>query len=222
MKTRLTAAVVVGIAFAAFVFAQKTGMDIVWNGKSVPGKVLVSNGATYVPTSAIKAAGGTVSVQNGKLVVSFAAPGGANQISALEGGIGDWLFNGIWRFRVASLKPLEGDRPGWSVGVELRNGTKLDNVALAGSGVDSIKLVFADGNALEPYNVTELRDRGLGQGASAVVDLVFYDDEGRGRKPDKLIIRIAPDSTTVAFLKNQGATYSVSDPSFRVRLGSDR
>jgi hypothetical protein len=93
----------------------------------------------------------------------------------------------------------------------------LDNVALGGTGLDSITLVMADGNPIKPYNITDI-DRPLGQGAGADVALVFYDDDGAGRVPDKLIVRIAPDAATKAFLKGQGASYSVADPSFRVSL----
>lgn len=220
MKLRWTLVLAGLAAGAAFALAQSGGLSILVNGKSVPGKSLVSKGQTYVPISALKAAGATVSTAGGKLSITFATPaaGGANQVAAVEGGINDWLFNGIWRFRVTSVAPLEGDRPGWKVGVELRNGTKLDNFALSGSGFDSLSLIMADGNAIKPYNGGEIVDPGLGQGAMAVVNLIFYDDEGNGRKPEKLILRIAPDDFTRNYLKGQGAVYSVPDPSFRVKL----
>jgi hypothetical protein len=206
-----------GVCALALGQAVTAKMRLEVNGKPVPGQTLVSGGQVYIPLSALKAAGATTSVKSGTLRIGLGAAGGANQVGALEGKVGDWLFNGIWRFRVVSVGPNDDGRPGWKVRVELRNGTTLDNVALGGTGLDSITLVMADGNPIKPYNITDI-DRPLGQGAGADVALVFYDDDGAGRVPDKLIVRIAPDAATKAFLKGQGASYSVADPSFRVSL----
>lgn len=211
----------VGVAaLAALVWAQTSNnLSISVNGKNVAGKTLVSKGQTYIPLSALKAAGATAIVQNGTMAITFApAAGGANQIAAVEGGLNEWLFNGIWRLRVNSVSATE-DRPGWKVNVELRNGTKLDNVQLGGTGFDSLSLVMADGNAVKVYNITDI-DRPVGQGGTIAVDLVFFDDEGNGRKPDKLILRIAPDKATTDFLKSMKVGYTVPDPSFRVKLPS--
>ena len=201
---------------AALILAQTGNLSISVNGKNVPGKTLSSKGQTYVPVSALRAAGVTTSIKNGTLVISFGAAGGANQITALEGGLNEWLFNGIWRFRVTSVTPT-ADRPGWKLSAELRNGTKLDNVALGGTGFESITLVMADGNPVGIYNITDL-DKPVGQGGSVLVDLIFYDDDGNGRRPEKLLLKIHPDKPTIDFLKRQGASYSVPDPSFRIKL----
>jgi len=209
------------LSIAALAWAQSgANLSVVIDGKSVPGKTTVVKGQTYVPLSALRAAGAKATISGGKLTLSFAPAGGANQVTALEGGIDKWLFNGIWRFRVTGVVPNDDGRPGWKVAVEMRNGTKLDNVALGGTGFDSVSLIMEDGNALRPYNITDFVDKGLGQGATNVMDLIFYDDEGAGRKPDRLIVRIVPDDFTKNFLKNQGAAYTVGDPSFRVRLKS--
>ena len=206
-------------ALAVFAIGQAiTGnMKLNINGKAVAGQTLVSKGQVYVPLSSLKAAGVTTNAKDGTLFLGLNPAGGANQIQALEGKVGDWLFNGIWRFRVLEVLPNDDGRPGWKVKVELRNGTKLDNIALDGTGWESLTLVMADANALKPYNITDIV-RPIGQGASVNVDLIFYDDEGNGRLPEKLIIRINPDTTTRNFLKNQGASYTVGDPSFRVSL----
>lgn len=188
------------------------------NGKPVPGKTMVVKSETYVPLSALKAAGILATVKDGVLAITLPASGGANQVGALEGGLNDWLFNGIWRFRVTSVIPNDDGRPGWTLHVELRNGTKLDQMALAGSGFDSLSLVMADGNSVAPYNISDLRDKPVGQGALVAVDLVFYDDDGNGRKPEKLLLRLQPDQPTKDYLKTNGAVYSVADPSFRVKL----
>ncbi len=207
-----------GAAIAAVATAMLVApMSLVINGKAVEGKTATIDGATYVPLSALKAAGATADVKNNVLSINL-VPGGANQLKGLEGGINDWLFNGIWRFRITSVAPTDDGRPGWKLHAELRNGTKLDNIALGGTGFDSLSLIMADGNSLSVQNITDIRDPGVGQGASISTDLIFYDDDGNGRKPDRLILRIQPDDATKNFLKNQGVSYAVSDPSFRVTV----
>lgn len=189
------------------------------NGKSVAGKAITVKGQTYVPLSSLKAAGVTSSVKTGTLYLSWGPTGGANQVNALEGGINDWLFNGVWRFRVTGIEPNDDDRKGWKVKVELRNGTKTDELSLAGTGLDALTLVMEDGNELKPYNSNDLVDKGINQGGSTVATLLFYDEEGNGRKPDRLLVRIKPDADTTAYMKGRlGIAYTGGDPSFRIRL----
>lgn len=216
MGKKIVAIAVIG-AVVALAIGQAASFALNINGKAVAGKTMVSKGETYVPLSALKAAGVTATVKAGTLHLGLNGDGGANQVKALEGGVGDWLFNGIWRFKVVSVSPNDDGRPGWKVEVELRNGTKLDAIQLGGTGFESLMLVMADGNAIKPYNITDI-DRPISQGATAGVALVFYDDEGNGRKPEKLILRIVPDEGTRNFLKNQGVAYTVGDPSFRINL----
>lgn len=221
---RLSMLLVAGLTMGSLIlaWAQSTAQNLVINGKPVPGKTLVQKGVVYVPLSSLKSAGATTSSKGGTLSISFpgsaTGEGGANQQGALEGGLNTWLFNGIWRFQVTSVAALDEGRPGWKVDVELRNGSKANGVALAGSGFQAVDLVMEDGNTLGVYNVSDLRDPAVAQGATIKVSLVYYDDEGNGRKPSKLVLRIAPDAETKSFLKRNGAAYSVPDPSFRVNL----
>lgn len=210
-----------GVVAASLAYAALAPMTLVINGKAVPGKTATVDGATYVPLSALKAAGATADVKDNVLSINLVA-GGANQLKALEGGINDWLFDGVWRFKVLSVSPTDDGRPGWKVKAELRNGTKIDNLSLAGTGFDSLALIMADGNAIQVENVSDIRDPGVGQGASINVDLIFHDEDGNGRKPDRMILRLQPDDTTRNFLKNQGASYATGDPSFRIKLVPDK
>src|SRR5262249_44356633 len=90
---------------AVVALAQTIGADlsISINGKSVPGKTIVVKGQTYVPLSSLKAAGATTSVSGDTLSIGLGPAGGANQLGGLEGKLNEWLFNGIWRFRVLSV-----------------------------------------------------------------------------------------------------------------------
>ena len=70
---------------------------------------------------------------------------------------------------------------------------------LAGNRVpqSSLSLAMADGNVItSPYNITDIV-RPIGQGASINVTLLYNDDEGNGRAPSKLILRIVPDDSAV-------------------------
>jgi len=210
--------VLIGVATAV---AIQAGLKLTINGKLVPGEPITVKGQTYIPVSAIKAAGGTIESKEGIMSISFQVAGGANQVAALEGKVGDWLFNGIWRLRVIGVSNFDNGRPGWEVEVELRNGTKLDQIALGGTGYSSMSLVMADGTAITPYNITDL-DRPLAQGGSVNVKMIFYDDKALlSNPPTKLLVRIEPDAATKGFLKSQGASYTAANPSFRINLKND-
>lgn len=207
------------LAVAAVGFQAATKLVI--NGKAVAGTPQMMKGQSYVPVGALKAAGATVVVANGTMTINFPKEGGSNQLVAVEGGINEWLFNGVWRLRVESVKPMAGDRPGWLISTELRNGTSAQNIALDGTGFQSVELVMDDQNILKaPYNITDF-NRPVGQGSSIRTVLEYYDDEGNGRKPVKLLVRITPDQFTKDFLKSVKVGYTVPDPSFRINLKLD-
>jgi hypothetical protein len=210
--------VIAALGLAALALAQVTHR-IVINGKLASGSAMTVKGEVYVPLKALQAAGIRASVSGGVLNITLPGEGGSNQSGALEGGVNDWLFNGIWRFRVLSITPLAEERTGWAVQVELRNGTKADNIALSGTGLSGINLVLNDGKIVTPYNVTDISDVGFVQGGGKALSLTFYEDEIGGRKPDKFLLLIKPDSALNKYLKeSMKISYSVPDPSFRVKF----
>lgn len=216
MKRRWLILGVLGLAVLAL---AQTTYQLVINGKPAAGSAIVVKGETYVPLKALQAAGIKANVSDGKLSLSFAPEGGANQSGALEGGLNEWLFNGVWRFRVLSVAPLKEDRTGWEVKVELRNGTKTDNIALSGTGLHAVNLVLSDGKVITPYNITEISDEPFPQGGGKTINLTFYEDEVGDRKADKLLILIKPDADLIKYMKtSMKLTYSTADPSFRVKL----
>lgn len=212
-----------GGLLGALTLAQVLSADhtITINGKAVAGKAKVIGGQIYVPLSSLKAGGATATVSAKKLSISWKAEGGVMQTGALEGKVGEWLFNGVWRFRVTSVEEFtEGDRRGYKVRVELRNGSKFDNLALSGSGFESIKLYMSDDNALDVANISDLRDPGLVQAASLNVTLSFYDEGDTPRKPDRLLLKLNPDESTRKYLSDNGAVFTGLDPSFRVLIAA--
>ncbi|SMB82673.1 hypothetical protein [Deinococcus hopiensis] len=217
-----------------------TGYSVIVNGQSAAKPAVVINGETYVPLSALKRLGITSSLKGNALTLSArgsgtlsgAAPGGANQIAALEGCLNEPLFNGIWRVRVTSLEALRtvdpgaSDTPGWAVTLEMRNGAQqtaslMETGFGAASGASQPALVLADGNTLtlDDNDFLQPWSKEVLQGGVMTFKLRFSFPKGTSGlqaaalKPSKFILQVNPHLP--AYL---GLHYSVPDPSFRVRL----
>jgi hypothetical protein len=205
-------------------YAANTAYRLVINGKNVAGQAIVVNGQTYVPLSALKAAGVQSNLSSGTLSLTLpgasAAAGGANQLSALQGCIGQTLFNGIWRVRATKLEPIEmNGQKGYGVTVEWRNATH-HSLTLAATNVrygeGDIALALDNGSTVNMYRY----DYGwvgdaIPQAAPYTHQIQFFTDSPA--KPSKLILRIEPiakDSRAVP----PDVRYTVPDPSFRIDL----
>ncbi len=211
MKFPLALGCVVG---AAVIIASQTTYKLVINGKdSKSGPIMVKD-KLYVPIDALKAAGLSVTVDKSTVSIKFpkqTAEGGAYQQDGQEGKLGEWLFNGIWRLRVASFTKRE-DGPGYQAVIEIRNGSKYPGISLAGTGWNGITLALEDGNSVSATSdAVDLRDAGLAQGAS-FTGTVLFDTESAS-KPDRIILRLDPKG-----LAGTNMTYSVANPSFRISV----
>lgn len=209
--------------------AQHT-LRLTVNGGAVTEKAIVVNGQTYVPLSILKRLGVQVSAQAGTLALG--AQGGANQIAALEGCLGETLFNGIWRVKVTSLKAIgipdagSPDIPGWAVGLEIRNGARQTTSMMstgfgASSGGSDPALILADGSALTldggdflaPWSQAVLQGGAMTFSLRFAYPLGTTGERARTQKPAKFILQINPRIPDYV-----GVKYSVPDPSLRVRL----
>lgn len=199
------------LALPLIALAIYNGETLKINGKNVAGTVHTIDGKAYVPVAALKAAGAKINSANGVMTIDFPVMGGANQQAGVEGKVGDWLFNGIWRFKVVAVsKQAEGS--GWKVDVEIRNGTQFNGYAPAGTGWQGVTMVLADGTILTARSdCPELRDTGVNQAAANTVSVYFDSDSSS--EPDRLILRFDPKGIEGTPLK-----FSVPDPSFRVQL----
>jgi hypothetical protein len=211
------------LVISAVVIAQSVSYKLLINNKAYSSNAIVVKGETYVPLKALQAAGVRSSLAAGKLsLILPGAPsaGGASQVAALEGCVNEWLLNGIWRFRLISITPYqENDHVGWKLRMELRNATKVNGIALSGTGYESFKLAFPDGNTLDPYNVNELTDPAIPPGAGVVSDVIFENTKQVQGEPQKLLLFIRPDAAAIKYLREAvGIAYTVPDPSFRVKL----
>jgi hypothetical protein len=215
MKKVLLVLVVLLSALALAQVAQRT-YRLVVNGKASSGQAIVVGGKTYVSLEALRAAGVTSSLSGNTLTLTLpgapVAQGGANQNAAVEGCLNEWLFNGLWRFRVTSVQPST-DPQGWKATVEVRNGSRADGLALAGTGWGGMRIILSDGNPVEVLSdAVDVRDQPFLQGAGKTITLAFPSEE-TSKTPSKLFLLLDPKG-----LAGTNLRYTVPDPSFRVRL----
>ena len=188
------------------------------NGKPSASAPIVVQGKTYIPLEALKSAGVGVQINGGTIELQLpgkaTADGGVGQQTALEGKGGEWLFNGIWRFRVLAVEAADPDKigKGWSVKVEIRNGSKFNGYSPSGTGWDGITLVTEDGNSTPAASdAVDLRELGLAQGAGNAVTLFFPTESASS--PDRVILRFNPEGLKSA---PAGLRFTTANPSFRV------
>lgn len=106
MKNKI-AWVTLGVAAAAIVVAQGT-KKLYFNGEVASNDVRIINGVAYAPLRDIAKAMGTTVAQRPDGSLEIVRQGGANQVDAkLNGKVGDWLFDGGWRFKVVSVKRVD-------------------------------------------------------------------------------------------------------------------
>lgn len=182
-------------------------------------QAIVVKGETYVPLKALQASGVKSSISAGTVNLNFQTAGGSNQMGGNEGKVGEWLFNGIWRFRVLTVEKADGDRPAWRVRVEIRNGTTSNEIALNNTGYQGIKLVLDTGNQVELDNPTDIRDDLIPQAGGKTVDLMFTAAEGISGKPEKLLVILQPDADAAKYMRNSlKVAYGANGGNLRISL----
>jgi hypothetical protein len=229
---KVVAWLAVAVAVLGLVLAQtvQRQLNLLLNGRPSSAKAIVVGGQSYVPVSALRELGITVSLSGNTLSLSSQAAGqaagGAGQRASLEGCLNEWLFNGIWRVRVTKVEraELEGvGLPSWNVTLEVRNGTNktLQPWRAGWKGTDSITLVFADGSietmdtGPEGGNYNDkIHYAAIPQGATAISTLHFISD--RTDPPTKLLIEMDPEAPRKD--KEYNLAFSVPNPSLRIKL----
>jgi len=159
-------------------------------------------------------------------------PGGATQRRAVEGCLHQWLFDGVWRFRITKIEPINPDglRPGYGVAVEFRNGTHATlTPVFTGADAQAMQLQLDDGNTLDAKATTaaaliaqKITYKELIQAAGVTVELQFLGEVMAKpeslKKPLKLVFPIDPKMERAHPNQPQ---YAAGDPSFRVDLTCD-
>ncbi len=207
LKTWLAigAALFIGVAVAQGVKQLSVSLA----GKSLKLDSVVVAGKTYVSLEQLKKALPNPAPSTG-------AAGGANQVAATSGCIGEYLFNGVWRLKVQSLM-YSVEEKAWYLTIELRNGTnkvaKPNYTGSSGSG-DDISLVTEDGNSLSLANGTSIQDdillKNIAPGSAGVTKIWFNADSATPKATKLLWAMSAANNSDKAPLGKQ--------PAFRVDL----
>lgn len=209
-----------GAALAAGTFHLKFYI----NDKLVTPDAIIVDGKTYVPVQSLKAAGLNITANSSAVRLTLpaaTAAGGANQMTAVEGCMGQTLFNGVWRLKVLDSKPgVVNGNPGWHLTVEMRNGTPrpqyLPSTGIANSD-SGYSLATPDGNIgiwSTNYTLNDFADRDVPQAGMFTYTFKFWPkDKSVLTPPAKFLLRI--DTKNV---NKTNVPYSVPDPSFRVDL----
>ena len=216
------------LALAGVALAQtvQRSLNLMVAGKPASSKAIVVQNQTFVPLAVLGTLGVKSSLAGNTLTLSGAAEGGANQIGAVEGCLGQDLFNGMLRVKITSVARLESlpewtNFKGWVVNAEFKNGTG-ERIQPQDMGLKSASIVRANGTLLgaDTTGVTvrdwdKLRYADLLSGASINHGIKFIDSESAADAlPTKLVLEV--DATKVK--SGVKAKFNVKDPSFRIDL----
>ena len=205
MWLAIGAALVIGVAVAQGVKQLSVSLA----NKTLKLDSVVVGGKTYVSLEQLKKALPSTTAVTG-------AAGGANQVAAASGCIGEYLFNGVWRLKVQSLM-YSVEEKAWYLTIELRNGTNKiaqpNYTGSSGSGED-ISLVTDDGNSLSLANGSRIQDdillKSIAPGSAGVTKIWFYAETATPKATKLLWAMSAASNSDKAPLSKQ--------PAFRVDL----
>lgn len=236
MRTRTGIGLFLTLLALGVALGAQTAIKLRINNTPASSPAIVVGGKTYVPLEALQKAGVKSNLSAGTLSLTLpggpaagAAPstaaGGSNQLAALEGCVGETLFNGVWRFKVTKLEQGDVDgKPGWLMSVEMRNAVpKPLSPYAAGFSNTSEGYSFAtsDGNTgvwKTYYVLNDFVAKDIPQGGMFTYQFKIFPDPAATpdqlqNPPAKFILRV--DAKRAAIGK---VNYSVPDPSFRIKL----
>lgn len=234
------------LALAALLLVSSIGLaatselSLVINGRAFSSRAIVVSGKTYVPLDALKATG--IRSSQAGTVLSLTLPGapagppvastppvagGANQRVALEGCVGETLFNGIWRVIVRKVEPIkdvltpDAAIPGYGVTIEMRNGAAA-TLEPVFTGVKDFTVILSDGNVLKAsIDAQKFQYTSLPQGGVVSGQIKFYypaiTPDSQVQKASKLLIDIDPKGFENP-MRAAKVAYSTPAPGLRIRL----
>jgi hypothetical protein len=227
--TRNILLALLAITGAALAQQVSQNLSLSINGKNSSDKAVILVGKTYYPESALKALGVSIKRTGSKIALtSKGVAGGTNQMAALEGCLGETLFNGALRVKLHGFEAFQkdGKAVGWTVDLEFRNGTQqVSNLYGFGlSGGSSWYIAYDDASTYPFYIIGSNGvdgGRDIVPGSSYRTKFNFEPDTSNQRdlpfdatrKPVKLLL---------GFLKSAASSdvqkLLTTDPSFRFRL----
>lgn len=114
MGSKFRSLLVIAVIVAAVAVAQQANLKFTIDGKVSSDSAVILNGKTYYPESALKTLGATVKRSSNTIAItSKGMAGGANQTAALEGRVGQTLFNSVLRVTLRSFEPFVQTQGAW-------------------------------------------------------------------------------------------------------------
>lgn len=217
-QARLTLTVLSLLGLAAAPVSAQTvqkKLPIIVNGRAHASQAVTIGAQTYVPLSVLKELGVAYAVSGTTL--SVGTTGGATQTRALEGCLGQELFNGNWRVRVEDVtfgKAKYGGRPTWFVKVRYGNASSAPNKlyinSLQSTG-EPMVLILKDGTQLSLLGVQEGNGEQFAPASQRTLTYGFGQSGLLENNPPVKMLLLFKEKPSVG-------TYTVSDPNMRFDL----
>jgi hypothetical protein len=196
MNLRNKMMVAAGVGFGTIAALAAGAKTVHYRGAVVSSQVRVIEGRPYVPLADMARVldGRVVAHRDGFEIVTqgSAKPGGTNEVGGQIGKVGEWLFNGYWRFRVdrvermsqyayhlgglgSVVKPNTSNEELVVLTCEIRNGQHVaEQPILSESGTSAQKTALADeqGNSYAPQDF-DARNGALEPGAAKTFAVIF-------------------------------------------------
>ncbi len=220
MRLRTKVVVASTLLLGAIALGTRSALNLTINGKPCAPPPIEQEGEVYVPLSMLKAAGAEVAKAGDRVTVRFIPVPGAVQVDAVEGGLDEWLTNGVWRLRVSN--PRTEDKI-FKVDVEIRNATKVALSPAVTTGIKWPEMYSAEGGKMDSLprsdrGWTEIESPELPPGASGKRTLEYWVKEGE--TPEKLLVRFELTATRESLMKKKGVAFLGPAKNFRVFLKS--
>lgn len=133
-----------GVAVTLVAFAALAPKALFVNGKKSAKTPIEQNGEIYIPASALSAAGADVAITPTRVSIQFKPVKTQNEQPYVEGVLGEWVTNGIWRIRVTNVTKIENPfgtgGTGFALDFEAKN-TSSKMAQMAYSGVLGLQLL---------------------------------------------------------------------------------
>ncbi len=230
MSGRFRSSLVIAAVVAAVAVAQQVSLKLTVDGKVLSDSAVILNGKTYYPESALKTLGATFKRSgNAIAITSKGVTGGANQTPALEGCVGETLFNGALRVTLRGFEPFvkDGKGVGWTADLEFRNGTQQVNslYSFGASNAANSWYIAYDDDSTYPFYIIDSNGvagaRDIPPASSYRVKVNFGPDTSNARelpfdparKPTKLLLNFSKSAASSDLQKLLPA-----NPGFRIRL----
>lgn len=206
-----------GIALAAAAWALPGALTVTVNGKPCAVAPIEKDGEVFVPVSALKAAGAEVAVNGEKMTVRFIPVPGAVQIDAVEGGLDEWMTDGLYRIKVSNPRTEDNI---FKLDIEIRNATKVPLSPAVHTGARVPELFDAAEGILTTLPRSdrawsEIATPNLPPAAAGTRTLEW--SVKKGQQPTKLLIRFEMNPTRETVLKKLGVAFA-GPANFRIKV----